>query len=182
GGLPWRIKEDMDYFRKITNYYGRSDAPLAEIPSEAPPNAVIMGRKTWESIPPSKRPLKDRLNIVLSRSGTLSLPENTIGLSSLPEALEYLGHQNISTAFVIGGASVYKEAMELPETKLLFITTVWAPEKVEQECDTFFPDPEQDYRMLPQEDNLKYLGVDAPVGKKAISGIEYRFDLFLRKS
>jgi dihydrofolate reductase len=58
GQLPWTIPADLKYFKRVT--------------SEAAPgkqNAVIMGRKTWASIPAKFRPLSDRLNVVLSSDG-----------------------------------------------------------------------------------------------------------------
>lgn len=57
GTLPWHIPKDLAYFARVT-----MNAPGAQI------NAVIMGKKTWESIPPKVRPLKKRINVVLSRS------------------------------------------------------------------------------------------------------------------
>ena len=55
GKLPWRIKEDMMLFKKITT---TTAATISQ-------NAVIMGRKTWESIPKKFRPLPNRINIIL---------------------------------------------------------------------------------------------------------------------
>lgn len=60
GGIPWRLPGDMAYFREVTMV-------TAE---EGKTNAVVMGRKTWDSIPPKFRPLKGRTNIVLTRSPT----------------------------------------------------------------------------------------------------------------
>jgi len=56
GGLPWRIKRDMKFFRDKTS----------ETTDPNKRNAVIMGRKSWESIPPKFKPLTGRLNIVIS--------------------------------------------------------------------------------------------------------------------
>lgn len=56
GALPWRLPNEMAYFAKVT-----SKAPDRGV------NAVVMGRKSWESIPPKFRPLKNRLNVVVSR-------------------------------------------------------------------------------------------------------------------
>ena len=56
GGLPWHLKQDMKFFRQLTS-----------TPSTMPAT-VLMGRKTWESIPAKFRPLPDRLNVVLSRN------------------------------------------------------------------------------------------------------------------
>ena len=62
GQLPWRLPKEMAYFAKVTNA-----AP------EGKTNAVIMGRNTWESIPPKFQPLQKRTNIVLSRNKDLDL-------------------------------------------------------------------------------------------------------------
>jgi dihydrofolate reductase/thymidylate synthase len=58
GTLPWTLPSDLAFFRKITQ----------TTTSAAKKNAVIMGRRTWTSIPATFRPLKDRLNVVLSGS------------------------------------------------------------------------------------------------------------------
>lgn len=55
--LPWRLPQEMAYFARVT-----SNTP------EGTKNAVVMGRKTWESIPPKFRPLRDRVNVVISRN------------------------------------------------------------------------------------------------------------------
>jgi dihydrofolate reductase len=55
--MPWRLSKDMQYFKNVT-----STAP------EGKRNAVIMGRKTWESIPVKFRPLTDRINVVITRN------------------------------------------------------------------------------------------------------------------
>lgn len=56
--VPWRLKKDMDFFKKITT----STNDKEKI------NCCIMGRKTYLSIPPKFRPLSNRLNVVLSRN------------------------------------------------------------------------------------------------------------------
>ena len=63
GELPWRLKSEMKYFSETTT--------KTKDPSKI--NAVIMGRKTWESIPMKFRPLKNRYNIILSRQANYSL-------------------------------------------------------------------------------------------------------------
>ena len=72
GQLPWSIKADMAFFLKTTRDFGRRtvfpSAPLESACDEFPENIVIMGRKTWDSIPAKFRPLKGRQNIVLSRN------------------------------------------------------------------------------------------------------------------
>lgn len=64
GGLPWRLKGEMAYFRSITSHVSEEDQ------RHSARNAVIMGRKTWASIPPKFRPLADRINVVISRTSS----------------------------------------------------------------------------------------------------------------
>lgn len=64
GGLPWRLKGEMAYFRNVTSYVPEEEK------RQGTRNAVIMGRKTWASIPPKFRPLGGRVNIVISRSSS----------------------------------------------------------------------------------------------------------------
>lgn len=62
GTLPWRIPKDMAFFKHVTTHVPRDfNGPSGR-------NAVIMGRVTWESIPPRFRPLPDRFNIIVSRN------------------------------------------------------------------------------------------------------------------
>lgn len=64
GGLPWRLKGEMAYFRNVTSYVPDDEQ------RQGARNAVIMGRKTWASIPPKFRPLPGRVNIVISRASS----------------------------------------------------------------------------------------------------------------
>jgi dihydrofolate reductase len=74
GTLPWHLSRDLKYFAQVT-----SSAP------EGTQNAVLMGRNTWESIPVKYRPLKGRLNVVISRDPNYNLyVKEKIILSCLP--------------------------------------------------------------------------------------------------
>ena len=78
GKLPWRLRGDMQYFKQLT----RSTRNASKR------NAVIMGRKTWQSIPEKLRPLADRLNVVISASLSRSdVPDSVVLAGSLEDAL-----------------------------------------------------------------------------------------------
>lgn len=106
-------------------------------------NAVIMGRKTWESIPPKFRPLKGRLNVVISRSfgspaeEPASVETEPVKASSLEQAIAYLQGKpqgSLGRVLVIGGGQIYTAALELKEAKRVLLTKVMT----DFECDTFF--------------------------------------------
>ncbi len=104
GKIPWNIPEDLAYFKDMTG----SDA-------------VIMGRKTWESLPESKRPLPGRRNIVLSNNPDYQ-PAGAEVYSSLDAAL--LACDDEKAVWVIGGEKLYREAIEIAD--ILLVTHVTA--------------------------------------------------------
>jgi dihydrofolate reductase len=99
--LPWRIPADLKHFKALT--LGKP---------------VIMGRKTFESI---GKPLPERTNIVVSRSGFRAT--GVITAVSLPQALD-IAHTHGEEAMVIGGAEIYRQA--LPMADCLYLTEVHA--------------------------------------------------------
>jgi dihydrofolate reductase len=108
--LPWRLPADLKYFRKLTTGH-----------------PVIMGRKTFDSI---GKPLKDRTNIVLSQS--VGQIEGCIVKPNLREALEFCRPE--SEVFIIGGGTVYAEALAAGLVDRIYLTRVHH----EVEGDTFF--------------------------------------------
>lgn len=104
GKLPWNLPTDLKFFKDITT--NTSD------PGKK--NAILMGRKTWESIPVEKRPLPGRLNVVLTRSGSFDIAtaENVLICGSLASALELLAAPpyclSIEKVFVIGGGQILR--------------------------------------------------------------------------
>jgi len=158
-----------------------------------------MGRKTWESIPARFRPLKDRLNIVLSKSvadlttsasaGTLDL-SSPVWVRSLEQALEYLQSGvkeiHVGRIFVIGGAQVYAAALVMPETRRVLLTRVFS----NFDCDTFFPIslPTDDgcaeptwARRTNEQLNI-WTGEDVPEGLQEENGTTYEFQMWERES
>eukprot|EP00746_Dinoflagellata_sp_MGD_P162526 gnl/MRDRNA2_/MRDRNA2_90124_c0_seq1.p1 gnl/MRDRNA2_/MRDRNA2_90124_c0~~gnl/MRDRNA2_/MRDRNA2_90124_c0_seq1.p1 ORF type:complete len:493 (-),score=92.60 gnl/MRDRNA2_/MRDRNA2_90124_c0_seq1:226-1704(-) len=125
GSIPWRLSDDLKYFKRIT-----TTAPSGKT------NAVIMGRKTWDSIPAKFRPLPGRRNIVLSTTAAVDAYDGATVARSLSDALETLTACNeTGEVFVIGGEAAYKEAVELPNCARIYLTRVG----VDVECDAFFP-------------------------------------------
>uniref|UniRef100_A0A672LQU3 dihydrofolate reductase n=1 Tax=Sinocyclocheilus grahami TaxID=75366 RepID=A0A672LQU3_SINGR len=105
GNLPWhpiRLSNEFKHFQKMTM------TPLVE----GKKNVVLMGRKTWFSIPAANRPLKNRINIVLSRELNTA-PEGAHYLASdFSSALHLLDsselEKQVDQVWIIGGSAVYK--------------------------------------------------------------------------
>lgn len=134
GQLPWHLPEDMAHFKHVTT-------TLVDHASTTKQNAVVMGRKTWDSIPEKFRPLPGRLNVVLTRacqdaSYVSPYPSGVVVASSVAGALEQLGtRSDVAGIFVIGGEQAYREAVDLPNCCKVYVTRVG----VDFECDAFFP-------------------------------------------
>ncbi|CAA2972262.1 bifunctional dihydrofolate reductase-thymidylate synthase-like [Olea europaea subsp. europaea] len=131
GKVPWRLHSDLKFFKDVT--VTTSDSSKK--------NAVIMGRKTWESIPLEHRPLPGRLNVVLTRSGSFDIAtaENVVMCGSMNSALELLAGSpyclSIEKVFVIGGGEILKETLNAPGCDAIHITEI----EGNIECDTFIP-------------------------------------------
>jgi len=152
--LPWRLKGDLKYFSDVT-----TDAEPGKM------NAVIMGRKTWESLPEAHRPLKGRINVVLSRS-EMDLPDGVIWGSSIEDAMEKLDKRGgVNKVFVIGGASIYAQAINHPDCEMIYLTEV----KGEFNCDAFFPHiPDGVFKKVSDSSDEEE------------NGIKYRFAVYKR--
>ena len=115
GQLPWKLSEDLKRFKALTMGH-----------------AVIMGRRTWESLPASVRPLPGRENIVLSRDAAFRAPGAEV-CTSLKQAVGHLAPAQ-SLAFVIGGAALFAEA--LPVAERIHLTLIHH----DFEGDVYFPE------------------------------------------
>jgi dihydrofolate reductase len=111
--IPWRIPEDMERFRSVTMGH-----------------PVVMGRKTWDSLPERFRPLPGRRNVVVTRNPEWH-GDGAERAGSLDEALRLV--DRAERVFVIGGGELYADA--LPRADELLLTEVEA----EVEGDTWFP-------------------------------------------
>lgn len=133
----------MSYFKRLTS----------ETKDASKQNVVIMGRKTWESIPNKFRPLPGRMNIVLSRSagGAGVEGENVAFKPSMEAALALVAEDasKYETVFVIGGGEIYKEAMASPNLSAIHLTLVedMRDSKDAIACDTFFPEIPESFKL-----------------------------------
>jgi dihydrofolate reductase len=115
--LPWRLKSDLAIFKAST--MGKP---------------VIMGRKTWDSLP--RKPLPGRMNIVLSRDGSFEPPQAVVCesfLEAVQMAKEQADEDGVDEVCVIGGRALFELA--LPKAKRLYLTEVQA----QVEGDVTFP-------------------------------------------
>ncbi len=141
GGLPWRLKSDLKLFKATT--LGKP---------------VIMGRKTWDSLP--KRPLPGRMNIVLTRDGSFE-PEGAVVCERFEEAVSIAREQaeddGAEEVCVIGGAALF--ALALPKARRMYLTEVEA----NVAGDVIFPPFEEaDWREVRREAHPAGEGDDHP--------------------
>ncbi len=132
--LPWHLPGDYRHFVETT-----SDG------------TVIMGRKTWESLPDKYRPLPNRLNIVLSSQSNYDLPEGVLLAHSLDDALE----KAEGKTFVIGGAKLYAEAITHPNCQTLVLTEIYD----QFDCDAFFPLVPSFYKVTQAGEEIEENGI-----------------------
>lgn len=114
GALPWYLPEDLKHFKELTT--GKT---------------VLMGRKTWESLPEKFRPLPNRKNVVITRQAEYAVPSGVHVHRTLASALAEHAAEDV---YVIGGAEIYKQTIDAADR--LEITRV----KQTVDGDAFFPE------------------------------------------
>ncbi len=127
GGLPWHLSGDMKHFKDLTT----------SVESRDKKNVVIMGRKTWDSLPSKIKPLPERMNIILTRKALL-FPEGVFQSASLNGALDLINDHlkgRVEKVFVIGGGEIFNEALNHPHCHKIYLTQILS----KFTCDTFFP-------------------------------------------
>lgn len=162
GALPWRLRNELKYFNRMTT---ATNDNLKR-------NCVIMGRKTYLGIPPSKRPLPKRLNIVLSTTtNKTDYPSDVILCKSLPEALSKITNtsigDDIENVWIVGGYSVYKEAMQSDDCHRIYLTKILAT----YECDAFFPGIDSAFDLVANP-------ADIPLEIQEEDGVQYRYTIY----
>ena len=124
GGIPWKLPTDLAHLKKIT-----SDTT---VPGTR--NAVVMGRKTWDTIPDRWRPLPGRLNVVVSRQRHLAMPEGVLLSPDLEKGLAAArAVADVERIFVLGGGDIYRQSFGLEGCRRIYLTRVLG----RFECDTF---------------------------------------------
>ncbi|KAI6000708.1 dihydrofolate reductase [Pisolithus albus] len=187
GKMPWHIPKDLAFFSRVT-----TRAPPGKI------NAVVMGRATWESIPPKFRPLRNRMNAVLSRNSEYPLyadelermpPAHASLFSDLQTAVDRLkSRPDIHRLFII--------APLLPRQSLyadrILLTRIHEPDF--PECDVSLPDflnAEREgsgsgglsWKRASHAELVAWSGLvdfDIPEGVQEENGIRFEFQMWLR--
>jgi dihydrofolate reductase len=145
GGMPWQLPADLAHFRHVT-----MGAP------------VVMGRKTWESLPPRFRPLPGRRNLVVTRNAAWQA-DGAEAAPSLDAALARL--HDAERVAVIGGGELYRAA--LPRADALVLTEIDA----DFDADTFFPDwPRERFEEVARDSH------------RADAGWDYHFVTYRRRA
>lgn len=140
GVMPWHLPEDLAHFKRVT-----LGAP------------VIMGRRTWESLPERFRPLPGRANIVVTRDPDY-VAEGATVVASLAAAVECAA----ADAWIMGGGQLYREALPLADELVVTRIELDVPD-----ADTFAPEFRADPDWCLQ---------DPGAVLTAASGVEYRFE------
>jgi len=139
--LPWHLPEDLAHFKRHT-----LGCP------------VIMGRKTWDSLPPKFRPLPGRLNLVVTRQSNWQM-QGAQAAASLQDALAQCG--NAPDAWVIGGAQIYAQALPLAHSVVVTEIDLQVP------GDAFAPALDHTWREGSRESHVSAKGL-------AYSFVNYR--------
>ena len=144
GELCWKISDDLQCFKDMT--FGET---------------IIMGRKTWESLP--TRPLPGRRNIVLTRQKDYQAPGAEV-FDFLTGALDSLEKEGMDRVFIIGGGEVYRQSIGRAST--LHITRIY---ESCSETDTFFPEfSEKEWKLFTLSNTREE------------KGIKYRYETWIK--
>jgi dihydrofolate reductase len=128
-GLLWHLPKDMEFFKKTT--YGHH---------------VLMGRKSYESIPEQFRPLKGRVNIIVTRQQNFTAEGCRI-VSSAEEGIQFAKDNGEDELMILGGGEIYKQLLDRADR--IYLTRV---HHSFPDADTFFPElTENEWRVVSNE-------------------------------
>jgi dihydrofolate reductase len=115
GEMPWHVKEEFQHFKSTTLGF-----------------PIIMGRKSFDAL---GKPLKGRLNVVITNNLKLNLPFDEVKIfHSLKEAVDFFESENLEKIFIIGGGEIFKLAINFADEMIISIMDF------EAEGDVYFPD------------------------------------------
>ena len=164
--IPWYIPDDLKYFKTITTG------------NEKNKNIVIMGRNTWESLPTQYKPLKDRINIIISNTLILDKKlDNVYVYKSLDEFFNNVKRFDYNEIFLIGGGQLYKTGLEEPYKSLcnkIYMTKIKLPISIQQinpsntEIVTFPIDKLTEYKLTNKSTAYNY------------KDIEYNYEIYTK--
>ena len=145
GKIPWKCSADMKFFRELTT----TTADPQKV------NAVVMGRTTYSTLLPG---LKNRVNIILTKTPSLyarveDLNRQVLFYDDFDDAINMLEKMpTIENIFVIGGEMVYKQAINHPKSRKIYLNKIHVPCDLSK-SDTFFPavDPSI-YRLIEKKE------------------------------
>lgn len=146
GEMPWHLPEDLAHFKAVT-----LGSP------------VIMGRRTWESLPERFRPLPGRENVVVTRDAEFTAP-GAIVQNSLEGALSWLQSRGLESVWIMGGGQLYREAMPLAHELVVTRIELDVPD-----ADTYAPEIGSDWRLA-----------DPGTPLVSSAGLAYRFERWER--
>lgn len=159
--LVWHCPEDMAYFKTLTTTTA----------DPAKQNMVLMGRRTWESIPTAFKPLKNRINMVLTRAKNKLEDDNVEWVNSINQALSQYHKKveegDVESLFCIGGAQLYNDWIKQGLATTLYITVIH--ERFDVDC--YFPHYKNHYELVSQTEIAT-----------SSKGLMYQFCVFNKKS
>ena len=129
--IPWHLSSDLQRFKYLTTSFENK-------------YNVIMGRKTWDSLPNKYKPLPKRKNIIISSKKDIIKQENVIVYNDINLIKNHYTEINKNT-WIIGGTQIYNYALENDLVNSILVTVI----DNEFECDVFFP-------KIPSKFQLKY--------------------------
>ena len=163
--IPWKLLTDLKYFKDITTIT-KDDG--------SKPNVVIMGNNTYNSIPDNYKPLKGRINVILSKSmkPTENITTSPIYFNDIVKLFLYLDSikTNINEVFIIGGKQIYELFLEYKLINKVYMTVI---KNVSFNCDTFF-----EFNKYKKQFELESSFLDSDIDKLTDNGHILSFETY----
>jgi len=162
--LPWHLPTDFKIFVRLTT----------ETTDQNKENVVLMGRNCWDGIPAKTKPLKHRINCMLSRTLTQPPADGVRLYNSMEQfndrLLEFPLKDHVETIWNIGGTEVYQLGLDAPNLQRVYITKI----QEEVDCDAFFPKMNMDQWIEVADERL-------PKGVIFENGLHFTFHVYEKR-